>query len=186
MKIIMIVPKVVQKYLSQFPENRNDAYGYFNYDNRVVEERMDRGDAPCTYKGPDEFSDGDYDGLLTYAKTLVNPILQKYSPRVACEDALHMAIKSFGTGQFDGKVNANKFAVLLASFLGNQSTPVLPVMASRKNKEPVNPVKPAKIPGRILKQLGVSPRDVSQHPGRGTQQLVKYPGGDVVLQKSTR
>ena len=193
MNIILLMPKVIRKYLDQFPENRNEAYKYFNYDNRVVEERVHRGDAPSTYKGPDEFTDGDYDGLMAHAKTLVNPILQKYSPRVACEDALHMAIRSFGNGQFDGKVNASKYAVLLQSMMAPGSSQVVPmaqpkapVMARKKKDDAPKPEEPAPIPGRVLRQLGVKPRDIRRRPGKGTHQLVKYPGGDVVIQKSKR
>ena len=179
MKLIMIVPRVVRKYLDQFPDTQNEAYKYFNYDNRIIDERMNRGDARNAYKGPDDFTDGDYDSLVANARTLINPILQKYSHKVACEDALETAIRSFGGGQFDGKVNACRYAVLLDSMMS-----VRPVSAKKKGAPKAE--KPAPIPGRLLKQLGVAPRDVKRRPGRGMHQLVKYPGGDVVIQKSAK
>jgi len=151
MKLIILVPKVVQNYVSQFPEVTNNAYKYFNYDNRVVEERVDRQDQKAPYKGPEQFCDEDYDSLVTYAKTLVNPILAKYSSRVACEDALHMAIRDFSGGLFDGKVNANRYNVLLKVM----SLPAT-VMAGKKKEAP----EPSKVPTRVLKQLGLTTKDI--------------------------
>ena len=118
MRMLILVPKVVQGYINRFPETVNNAYKYFNYDRRVYQERVPRGDLPSQYKGPDEFTDMDYNGLVGYAKTLVNPILLKYSPKVAYEDALNIAVKSYGNGMFDHKVNAGRFGVLLQDMLG--------------------------------------------------------------------
>jgi hypothetical protein len=133
MKMIILVPKVVQGYINRFPETLNNAYRYFNYDRRVYEERVPRGDVASQYKGPDEFSDVDYNGLVGHAKTLVNPILLKYSQKVAYEDALHQAIKSYGNGVFDNKVNAGRYAVLLQSMMGAVE-PACPCMSQEPNK----------------------------------------------------
>jgi len=162
MKLMILVPKVIQSYINKFPETRNNAYRYFNYDRRVYEESVPRGDVVSQYKGPDDFSDTDYDSLVGYAKNLVNPILQKYNPRVACEDALHQAIKTYGNGLFDSKVNAGRYAVLLQSMMG-VATPACPCLSpapdrysSKKKKEPEGvTLKPKEI-----KTLGLNPRTV--------------------------
>ena len=108
-----MVPRVVQGYIARLPEVTNNAYNYFNYDHRIIDERVDRHDTQSCYRGPNKLADADYDSLVKYAATIVNPILLKYSPKVANEDALSTAIKSFQQGMFDGKINANKYNVLL-------------------------------------------------------------------------
>jgi hypothetical protein len=153
MNIIMIVPNVVRRYTASLPEVTNNAYGYFNYDHRVVDERVQRFDAGSNYKGPDDFSDMDYDTLVAYAQTQVNPGLARYSTTVACEDALNMAIRSFNKGAFDGKVNANKFNVLLSALL--EKTGAKQAKKEKKQEDVV--VRP-----HVLKQLGVKQKDIPQ------------------------
>ena len=114
MNIILLIPKVVSRYIASFPETTNNAYKYFNYDHRVVEERVNRGDQKSSYVSPSNFTDRDYEDLVEFAKTNINNTLARYSMHVACEDALHIAIRSYGSGRFDGKVNASKYTVLLA------------------------------------------------------------------------
>lgn len=153
MKIVLIVPRVVQRFTSQLPEVTNNAYPYFNYDHRVVNERVDRGDVASNYKGSDQFSDKDYDSLIHYAMTRLDPELQKYSPVVAAEDALNKAIRSFGNGTFDGKVNANKFAVLLKNLMAGGNV----MMAGKKKKEPEPPKEePKKLTPKLLKEVGIT------------------------------
>jgi hypothetical protein len=115
MNIILIIPKVVRRYLASFPEVRNNAYRYFNYDNRVVDERVHSCECKSPYQGPDDFCDEDYDSLVKYAKTLINPYLARYSASVACDDALEMAIRDFNKGKFDGKINSSRYKTLLGS-----------------------------------------------------------------------
>jgi hypothetical protein len=176
MKIIMIVPKVIDRFKSQFNETTNNAYPYFNFDHRVVEERVNRGDQPSTYKGPDQFKDADYTDLINYAKASLNPVLMKYSKTVACEDALHMAIRSFGNGQFDGKVNADKYAVLLKALCGrlemsgnvgigtNNPVAHVDIVAKKKKEETPAPAPtpaPEPLSQKTLRELGVKkPTDV--------------------------
>jgi hypothetical protein len=191
MNIILLVPRVAQKFVEQLPEVRNNAYSYFNYDHRVVNERVNRADMPSMYVGPDEFKDADYTDLVRQAKLMINPILQKYSPRVATEDALNMAIRSFANGRFDGKVNANKFALLSKIMLDEpvaQMQQWSPIMAKGKEekpkKEPPKQTDKVVIPRRILKQLGIKPRDVKPFH----TQKIKTPHmlrerGDIVLHK---
>jgi hypothetical protein len=185
MQIFVIVPKVVQGFISQLPEVTNNAYSYFNYDHRVVNERVSRGDLPSMYVGPDEFKDADYQDLVKYASTIVNPILKKYSALVAAEDAMNMAIKSFANGRFDGKVNANKFALLIKTMLSDGATQAQmqmwsPIMAAKK--EPKKEA-PKAIPRRILKQLGIKPKDVRPNIRRDTPRLRKQPGKGIYLEK---
>ena len=189
MKIVMIVPRVVEKYLSQFPEYTQNAYHYFNYDRRVIDERVNRGDRPSTYTGPDEFCDADYDALLMFAGTLINPILQKYSAQVAAEDALNQAIRSYANGRFDGKVNANKFAVLAKALMaGGVKLDPAPVShhmdhgqhtAAKKRTGNPEPTTPSKLSKPVEKALGVDPKSLSKLPGKKTT-LVKVPGGVAV------
>lgn len=148
MDLIVLVPNVVRKFIGQFPEVQNNAYKYFNYDNRVVDERVDRYDQKPLYKGPENFSDQDYAALVDYARTIINPILAKYNAQVACDDALHTAIRSYNNGLFDGKVKADRFKVLLNSMLDAPKT-------AKKKTEQVKPLKPV-----MLKQLGLVPKDV--------------------------
>jgi hypothetical protein len=147
MNIKLIVPKVVEGYIAKFPEVTNNAYKYFNYDNRVVEERVDRKDPKRPYFGNDDFTDMDYNALVSYAQTIVNPVLMKYCTRVAYEDAMNIAIRSFANGLFDGKINANRFRVLVNALESGRQ-------ASEKKKHVVKPY--------ILKQLGIERKNVPQ------------------------
>jgi len=189
MNIILLVPKVVQNYIGQFPEVRHNAYNYFNYDNRIIDERVNRHDQKPPYKGPDDFSNPDYDALITYAKTIINPILAKYSMKVAHEDALHTAIRDFNNGLFDGKVNASKFEVLLKG-MALPAVPMQPpcpcgVMAKKEDKKE----KPTKIKPHVLKQLGLSPKDIPMRQvvkkvvQRGKAPLVVREKGKHIIKK---
>jgi hypothetical protein len=184
MKVIMIVPRVVQSFISQFPESSQNAYNYFNYDHRVVEERVNRGsqspNAKPVYQGPNDLTNADYSALLMNAKSRVNEILAKYSSRVANEDALNLAIRDFNNGQFDGKVNANHFNVLLKAMDAN---PVIPVMAKRKEKAP-KPEKEKAIAPRVLKELGIKPTQVPfTMTSPSAPRLMRKPGQGIVLKK---
>jgi hypothetical protein len=187
MQLILLVPSVLRNYVAQFPEVQRNAYNYFNYDNRVVEERVERGDGKAPYKNADDFTNADYDSLVSYAKTIVNPILAKYSTIVAFEDAMNMAIRHYNNGLFDGKVNANKFEVLVKAMVEPQAQPVvsLPqpeVMASKKKEE-----KP--VTRNVLKQLGLDPHKVPMRSQirrrvqKGIPHLVRHPGKGVVVEK---
>jgi len=169
MTTILMVPRVVAGYWNQFPEVKNNAYPYFNYDRRVVEETVPRGDQKVggrePYRGPEDLSDAEFDGLVRYAKTLVNPILAKYSPVVAWEDALHMAIRSYADGHFDNKINANRFGVLLKAMMGQAPVMAADVEAAKKKKEKAAPEpKPesTRVSPTMVKQLGLTPRGIPQ------------------------
>jgi hypothetical protein len=180
MKILLLVPRVVSSYIAQFPEVRNNAYKYFNYDNRVVEKSVNRFDKKPLYKGPEQFSDADYGGLVNYASTLINPILMKYSQRVAKEDALHMAIRSYSEGLFDGKVNASRYEVLLKAVGQKQ------VMAKKKAEpEPATAPVPVTISPKMLKDLGIMRKEVPMKRKRfqGIPHIVREKGR-VIVNKS--
>jgi hypothetical protein len=184
MKMILLVPKVVQNYKNQFPEVRHNAYKYFNYDNRVVNERVERFDNQRPYQGPDDFRDADYDQLIRYAKSLINPILAKYSGRVACEDALSLAIRSYDRGRFDGKVNAGRFEVLLRGM----APPVaiaIPVQAAKKKEKPVKKEKKKEeqvtVKPHILKQLGLTRKDIPMH--QRVMQRVRQTGVPLIVRE---
>lgn len=154
--LMLLVPKVIESFRARFPETTRNAYPYFNYDNRVVDESVYRGDVKAPYKGPDDLTDTDYANLVRFAKGIVNPILAKYSTKVACEDALSRAIRSFGNGLFDGKVNAGRYNVLLKSMM----TPAMPtVMAKKEKKEK----KEERLSPTTMKQLGLKRKDI---PGK--------------------
>jgi hypothetical protein len=184
MNIILLAPKVAQNFIGQFPETTNNAYKYFNYDNRVVNERAEtRFDHQAQFKGPEELTNQDYDTILSYAKTLVNPILEKYSHSVACEDALMMAIRSYDRGIYDGKINASKYNVLLATMKNPQQVPVMPMMPHMA--EDVEARRKA-IPKNILKRLDITdvPLKNKLKPQQKNQGLfVKMPGVGIVLDK---
>ena len=192
MQLIVLVPNMIRDYVGQLPEVKHNAYNYFNYDHRVVEEKVPRGDYRAPYKNADDFTNADYESLVAYAKTIVNPILAKYSARVAHEDAMNIAVRSFNNGQFDGKVNANKFEVLVNAMLDQQmiqQPPVLPqpaVMASKKEKKE-KPAKP--VTRNVLKQLGLEPHKVPMRSQirrrvqKGIPHLVRNPGKGVMVEK---
>ena len=196
MQLIVLVPRVLRDYAAQLPEVQRNAYNYFNYDHRVVEERVPRGDYRAPYKNADDFTNADYDSLVSYAKTIVNPVLAKYSARVANEDAMNIAIRSFDNGLFDGKVNANKFEVLVNAMAEQEMQP-LPqpaqqemqpvVMAAMKSKKKEKPSKP--VTRTVLKQLGLEPHKVPLRSQirrkiqKGIPHLVRNPGKGVMVEK---
>ena len=155
MKLLILVPRVVRNYIAQFPEVRRNAYKYFNYDNRIIDERVERFDRKPLYQGPDDFNNTDYDRLIVYARTLINPILTKYSSRVAFEDALNLAIRSYNNGQFDGKINAGRFAVLLQAMQ-------MPRFAKKKEEKKIEKKveKTVIVRPHVLKQLGIKRREI--------------------------
>lgn len=197
MQLIVLVPRVLRDYVAQLPEVQHNAYNYFNYDNRVVEEKVPRGDYRAPYKNADDFTNADYDALVSYAKTIVNPILAKYSARVANEDAMNIAVRSFDNGLFDGKVNANKFEVLVSAMAEQdmqvllqpiQQQDVQPVvMAAMKSKKKEKPSKP--VTRTVLKQLGLEPHKVPLRSQirrkiqKGIPHLVRNPGKGITVEK---
>ena len=190
MPFILIIPNAIRNYVGSLPEVQHNAYKYFNYDRRVVEERVPRGDYRAPYKNADDFTNADYDSLVAYAKTIVNPILAKYSVRVANEDAMNIAVRSFNNGMFDGKVNANKFEVLVNAMLDQQlpiqQMPQPAIMASKKEKKE-KPAKP--VTRTVLKQLGLEPHKVPMRSQirrrvqKGIPHLVRHPGKGVMVEK---
>lgn len=149
MDILIMAPRVIQGFMERFPEVYHNAYGYFNYDNRVVEERVPRGDFRMPYQGPDDLTEGDYQVIVSYAQTLVDPILLKYNQKVALEDALAKAIRTYGNGLYDNKINANRYNVLLQSLLASRT-------AKKSEKAPEKTeVKP-----RMMKELGLKSKDI--------------------------
>lgn len=175
MPILVLVPRVVRDFISKFPATYHNAYRYFNYDNRVVQERVPRDDTHRVYQGPDDLTNADYEGLVNYAMSIVNPILAKYSMRVAYDDALTMAIRSYQNGLFDGKVNADRYNVLLQS-MGT-------LARTAKKRKPGKAVKPS-----TLKELGLKSKDlpVRNRVRERVQQspvLVREKGRPVVVKK---
>jgi len=203
MELMVIIPKVIRNYIGQFPETTHNAYRYFNYDRRVFNERAEtRFDAQACYKGPQALTNDDYDTIVKYATTLKNPILVKYDPKLACEDALHIAIKSFNRGIYDGKINASKFSVLINAMMQPEPvpapnvipiTPISPmspvqtVMAKMKKKEPKP--KDKLLTRNVLKQLGINPKDVPlrsqirRRVQKGVPHLEKHPGKGIIVKK---
>lgn len=181
MNIMLLVPRVVQSYISRFPEVQRNAYPYFNYDNRVVDESVDRDDEKRPYKDADDFNDIEYDELVRYASQLIDPVLAKYSYRVAAEDALSLAIRDFKNGFFDGKVNANKYNVLLDSMSS--------MKFAKSEKKPKEKSKPKKVElkrpsTRTLKELGIRPSKVPLETKHREHMRRRSPGGfDIVKEK---
>jgi hypothetical protein len=190
MNMMILVPKVVRNYIGEFPETTHNAYKYFNYDKRVVSERAEtRFDNPMPFKGPQDLTNEDFDTLVKYAKTLLNPILSKYDPKLACEDALHIAIKSYDRGVFDGKINANRYNVLVQAMLQpeqpvqpmvSQIPGIMPPVMAKKKEAP----KEKQVSPRTLKELGVNPKkvllDYQTRHMKGPH-FVKAPGKGIVV-----
>jgi len=158
MNLILLIPKVIRSYWSRFPEVTNNAYKYFNYDRRVVEERVPRFDIARSYQGPEDLTDADYEVLVASAKTMINPILAKFSKHVACEDALSLAVRSFANGMYDGKINANRYKVLLSTL--ESSIGMAPPVLAKKKKAPESKPEPIEVKAPVLKQLGLKIKDV--------------------------
>ena len=167
MDIKKIAQNVLRNYIAALPEVQHNAYGYFNYDNRVVEESVNRGDPKIPYYTAKDFTNEAYNLLVTSAMSMINPILANYSPRVACEDALNMAIRSVGNGFFDGKINANAFNVLIGSMLSPQT-----LYAKKKKDEDIE-LKP-----HMLKRLDIKKKDIPRPtaPRRKDVTLVREKG----------
>lgn len=182
MNLILLVPKVIRSYVSKFPEVNHNAYNYFNYDNRVVDERVEREDEKTAYKNPDDLTDSDYETLVSFAKTLIDPQLEQYSHRVACEDALHMAIRDFRNGYYDGKINANHYNVLLETMMQREA---MPVMAAKKDKGKTTEkiVHP-----KVLKELGLKQKEIPVKqrvkPKKGGPVIYRTKGRTVIKKNS--
>ena len=184
MNLILLVPKVAQNYIARFPESTNNAYKYFNYDHRVVEERVDRGDVQSTYKGPEALTNEDYDSIVVCAKQIIDPVLFKYSPKVAYEDALHLAIRHLGKGRYDGKINASKYNVLLDCLLKGQQKQAQFTQVeygqpkteaeAKKKTEKAQPEKTKVIPHHVLKQLGLKKQDIPRQKTKPMPKGVPY------------
>lgn len=187
MNIIILVPKVVSRYIASFPEVTNNAYKYFNYDHRVVEKRVERGDQKAAYLGPNDFADNDYANLVDFAKAALDKTLARYSVDVACEDALHKAIKSYGNGIFDSKVNASRYNVLLCEL--KKSVGIKPsntidyrhVMESVEAKKKREDKETKVLHPLVLKQLGLKRKDIPSHrrvrKQKGVPQIVRTEKG---------
>jgi hypothetical protein len=187
MNIIVLVPNVVRRYIASFPETTNNAYKYFNYDNRVVEERVPRGDVRMPYKGPQDFTDSDYESLVACAQHGLDPVLVRYSKTVACDDALSAAIRSFNNGQFDGKVNASRYAALLGALKEKCGIKLtggdLEVQAKAKEKvqEKAKAITP-----HILKQLGIKKVPHDFQVGKTKGPTVVREKGKIVLKNKDK
>ena len=155
MNLILIVPKVVSKYVASFPENTHGAYPYFNYDHRVVNERVERFDQKPPYKNANDFTDADYDALVNAAKDSIDHYLAKYSMTVACEDALHKVIRSFGNGLFDGKVNASRYEVLLNVLKQKASGKIASEEVEAKKKKAPPADEGQKVKPHTVRELGL-------------------------------
>lgn len=191
MNIMILVPRVVQSYISRFPETTNNAYKYFNYDRRVVDERAEhRFDVIRAYKGPEDLTDQDYDMIVAHARTLINPMLDKYSHHVACEEALHMAIWSFDRGFYQSKINADKYNVLLNVLEQPPAPPPMSLlMAKAKKKAPKEeaPVeKKVVIPRLWQKRLRLEGVPVSRSKIKAPIVRREPGSGKVVIEPSTR
>jgi hypothetical protein len=171
MNLILLVPRVIKSFIANFPEVTNNAYKYFNFDHRVVDERVQRFDSKPPYRGPNALTDMDYGSLLSFAKASINPILAKYSMNVACEDALHMAIRSFANGMYDNKINASRFVSLLGELkkgFGMTPSNVENYRHSKKKKKDME-VRP-----HVLKQLDLKPEDIPHKKPVVTPKGVPY------------
>ena len=105
-----------------------------------------------------------------------------------------MAIRSYANGTFDGKVNANKFAVLLKAMMGTAQTAQMqqwaPLMAPAEKlakKKETKPAKPAKDPAKvlsphILRELGIKIKGLPMKnlPSRKAPAIVKEKGKAVI------
>jgi hypothetical protein len=176
--------------MASFPEVTNNAYKYFNYDHRVVEERVDRGDFQAAYIGPNQMTENDYANLVDFAKNSLDKTLARYSMDVACEDALHKAIKSYGNGMFDSKVNASRYNVLLCELKKGFGIAPSTTINYRHSMESIEAKKKREdketrlLHPQVLKQLGLKRKDIpSQQRVRkqkGVPQIVRTPKGVAV------
>jgi hypothetical protein len=194
MNLIFLVPKVLNRYIASFPEVTNNAYKYFNYDHRVVQERVDRADMKPAYVGPNQFTDNDYANLVDFAKASIDKTLARYSMDVACEDALHKAIRSYGNGLFDSKVNASRYNVLLCELKKSLGLALSNTINYRHADESVEARKKREeqetkvLHPRVLRQLGLKNKDIPSHhrvrKQKGVPQIVRTEKGLEVRKSS--
>jgi hypothetical protein len=192
MEIELTACRIAQKYQSvsnsyvlSRPEVTNNGYSYFNYDKRVIEERVPRGDVKIPYYTAKDISDMDYEELIRNAFSRMSPILMKYSKNVAFEDALSTAIRDHRNGFYDGKINANMYNVLLEAMA---KTPVVQVVKMAEEEVEAKGRKRERKQERfltpdMLKRLRLKREDVP-YPGgpRSKELLVKKERGKVKLE----
>jgi hypothetical protein len=170
MQLILLIPNAIRSFVANFPEATNNAYKYFNFDHRVVDERVQRFDSRPPYKGPNDLNDDDYKALLGFARSNINPILAKYSMNVACEDALNMAIRSFLNGFYDNKIDASKFVSILGEL--KKSFGLTP--SEVENYRHAKKEKDVEVKPQVLRQLGLKPGDVPHKKLTRTPKGVPY------------
>jgi len=105
--------------LLQHPEIKNNARALFRNENgkTIVEEIVPRGDVKtkdAIYpRNQSDLKEEDLRNLAVCASELIDPVIFKYDPRLAKEDALVMAIRTKDGGKYEGKINASTFCLIL-------------------------------------------------------------------------
>ena len=121
--------KKVQGVMEKHPVVQNGARGLFRNENgtTIVQERVPRGDLPqdavIMPRTEGDLTDDDIEIIVKEAKSLIDPLLEKYDSDVASEDALMKALHSMGGGKYQGRVGANTQKLILDTMKGGKKEP---------------------------------------------------------------
>jgi hypothetical protein len=107
--------------------------------------------------------------LVNAAKSIIDPTIARYSPAVACEDALTAAIGSYSNGMFASKVDASKYNALLCSLRDDLGLPTSNEINYRhssdqnveaKAKQKSDDKNTKVLHQRVLRELGLKNKDI--------------------------
>jgi len=121
--------KKVKSVLESHPQVEHGARGLFRNENgrTIVQERVPRGDLPqddvIMPRTEGDLTDDDISIIVKEAKSLIDPMLEKYDGDVAMEDALSKALYSMGGGKYQGRVGANSQKLILDQMKGTKPAP---------------------------------------------------------------
>ena len=105
--------QIAQQTISKWKHDVTaDAYSYFNH-KFILENGQIEPEVRQAYTNPSDLTEKDFDILAKHAEHLLDDQLMKYSYDVAKETALGLAIRSFGNGKYDSKVNAANYGKIL-------------------------------------------------------------------------
>lgn len=111
---VKLADQIAQRTIAKWKHDiAPDAYHYFNHTFVLDSGTPVEPEIRQAYTDPTDLGTEDFDILAKHATHLLDDQLMKYSYEVAKNSALELAIRSFGNGKYDGKVNASNFGRIL-------------------------------------------------------------------------
>lgn len=116
------VKEQANRLLLNHPEALYNARGLFHNENgkTIIEEKVLRGDLTGETEVPGnqyDLREKDLEGIVKYARGLIDEVINGYDQRVACEDALTRAVAEMDEGRYANKVNASTYNLMLSKLL---------------------------------------------------------------------